>query len=658
MYQYYTQPIVMKWKVDICQMDVRHGDSALVIFDGIVDGIRNKKCILIDAGDIKKENSNELKKFRHSKKKRKLKKEYVEDGKIHSGDNVRQVLREKNVKHLDAIILSHLDIDHINIVNEIIDTNTEENRQLIDVRTIVFRPKTKHVTTKKGEGTVLNDDEIFSRIRNRVTKTIIREDGEESDVEEDIENIVTPQISDSIWAYLDPDFYGQNFHSIRLNNSPIPNITFLGVDGINITHQKRSLSSFIKESRLSNQAEEKNNLISIILLISFNSFNFYTAGDIYAFFFFFLSEYFQDNNIVTSIRKASHHMSTTKHGKKIDDCFGSCYSRQDEKMQNLVVLGSFSINEDNHPGSDIDKMLGDNTFIYVTNPPYRNRLSNNLRTVVSGIVFTSNEDDIKHNPRGNIFIYTDTFESMNNEFIMRCDRKLEDSYRESCIDYFMRFTRLGSIEDRLSYFGYKSKYIKFIPYCEKQPQHGIKIIGLLFFDVNEYDVFTNDYQDVLFRTDKNMIINHKLPDDFSKYSEQENRLITEFIFTFRPHKEIVFDNGLDHFLLHYMESIAITNQVGTMTHMDRIKSYVENHSSDDISDIIGAIRYIVENNQENQEAFDTIQGIILGLRNNKKLRTAIYNKVRKNKGFNNKIYNYLFLHHLHMTHIHKTIILN
>ena len=107
-----------------------------------------------------------------------------------------------------------------------------------------------------------------------------------------------------------------------------------------------------------------------------------------------------------------------------------------------------------------------------------------------------------------------------------------------------------------------------------------------------------------------------------------------------------------------MESIAITNQVGTMTHMDRIKSYVENHSSDDISDIIGAIRYIVENNQENQEAFDTIQGIILGLRNNKKLRTAIYNKVRKNKGFNNKIYNYLFLHHLHMTHIHKTIILN
>lgn len=472
----------INYEIKIIQLDVGQGDSAIILFEGFDLNKKSivKKSILIDGGAVDKVG------------------------------NIKGILQKEKIEHLDAVVVSHLDQDHLMGVIEL-----KKDKKLINKNTAVFRPSVKHYNAgKSADSTKKKWEKSFGT------------------------NFKTPKIGESIWGYIDKKFYDQYKTQLTLNNSLIPNLTFVAVDGNNI--KRRTGSKFDKTKQ--STSNEENNQISIASLLSFNKFNFYTSGDINLEQEEEISNYFKEHNIVVSVRKCSHHLAVT----------GSC-KEQDTKMTNLVTIASYGKNEKyKHPHQGAIDNIPNNVFLYTTNPAEnarpeginhkkeRGQLKNDFSTIVAGDIKTTAAAKTVKATLGNIFITTDTIESKENKFKVSCDRKIEN-IESRLRDYYIRDFQLINIKKRLKGIN-KSKYVHYEEDKKSvgNKEENIEQYGILTLSNCKYNVFQTSKGDILLRSDtkENKSFN------CNRLSIHEHIQLIKQVNDFKLHKEILSENKL------------------------------------------------------------------------------------------------------------------
>lgn len=514
---------VKNWKINICQIDVGQGDSAIIVFNGFDSNKKSiiKKSILIDGGPA------------------------------NSVDNVFQITKQYgDTNQFDAVILTHLDRDHLEGVIETKKNNwtkcqlDEQEKQIKiqkeNIKKIEDTIKSNFLLEKKIIGIPqqymqdlnnrISNNKEYKEANTRLTEIenvktelkniklinqntiIFRPSVEHSKQEKNFNEafpkkdlkIQTPEICESIWKYLlSAEEYKKIEEQLSVSNSKIPNLSFIAVDGNNI--YKNTKTKF--EGNKANSSAQ-NNQISIASLISLNKFNFYTSGDINQEQEKDISECFEDNKIIVSTRKANHHLA-----------YDYSYKEEDNNMQNTVLVASYGKNGNyNHPHQGAIDNIGKNVFIYATNPAEQSETTKKqrgalpdlgIKSIVAGSNEITNKDTINRKILGNIFIETDTNESKNNRFKVSCktvganykilnDQNTNNKNNNEIIsinDFYIKNTKLfNKLLTKYSYMLEKKEKD-----IDKNNIKTIEQLGLLKLSKQNYIIFKNEQNDFLLR---------------------------------------------------------------------------------------------------------------------------------------------------------------
>lgn len=388
-----------KWKIEIYQLNVGQGDAALVKFINEYHPELSKN-ILIDGGPAGKG----------------LK------------DKLEELLKGEKIS---AIILSHLDADHLFGLLEI--------EQLIKKGSIIFRPETKHSFNETK----------FREIESRLALKRI-----------------TPEVGKSIWEYLDKDLFKRIEGSLlvfkkvggkyepNILESKVPNITFLGTDamdieqpepkftdGVNLEHYYGKLKAVFAKAR-------EHNEVSIISLINFHKFNFYTAGDIYLEQEKRITEYFNKKNIVISARKFSHHLSGEVLYKELKgpnegythyeyvpkvNFYKSHYANE----RSAAGIASYGKNKGGHPEEQHVQIIEETptlAYAYATNPS-SSRTVLGEKFIITTIPY--------------ILVKTDSKLAQSDKFLIEYGEKKEGEYIRKVQDFYIRNLKLDKLTQRL-----------------------------------------------------------------------------------------------------------------------------------------------------------------------------------------------------------------
>lgn len=411
-------------RLEIQQLDCQRGDAALVLFQkkNNDNKYKNEKTLLIDTG---------LADF---------------------GEYLQKYLEKNKINHIDSIIFSHMDIDHIGGGMKLKEVNDKKqciffpkNKKIIDKKTTVFRADSKHNineddfvkqfgeldnSKEKGKGIILRVPEIG--------KSPFKDNAKNNDERKKY--------------YKVNDYNNNKIHSDfdKIKNSKSPNLIFLSRDMQFLANKSNAKDKIFKEVESYKIPQYANNEASISSLIYFNKFYYSTSGDVTRRKQNFITDFLSNKlKIQVSGRKTDHHLSY------LDSYY--FLKEQDNLLKTSFVINSYENSEGKedakHPNEEGVKYLSKEhlSFIYSTNSSIKDG-------AFSKNAIPAGMNDKRYN--GHIFITTTTLKSKNNAFDIRFLKKVEESWR-LYKDKYLRFEDdKALLEHMKKYWNSKSNIIK------------------------------------------------------------------------------------------------------------------------------------------------------------------------------------------------------